>query len=403
MFNLNGKHGEASIFTDNIEASAISQIQSILNQPFCENNKVCIMPDVHTGSTCPIGTTITIKDCVVPNMVSGDIGCGLDVAILKEKHFEWEKLDKFIKAKIPFGAEVRKTNHRYVDDINLNELHCLKHINLLRAEKSLGSLGGGNHFIEIDKDDDGHLYVVVHSGSRHLGLEVARYYQSLAYATLNGTSDEDIEKLTKELKAAGKNSSTISKEISTYKNTKHTNIPQHFAYLTGSLFNLYMHDMKIVQQFAALNRRAIVDDIVKEMKFHVVDRLTTIHNYVNTEDMILRKGAVSAKAGEKLIIPINMRDGALLCTGKGNPDWNYSAPHGAGRLMNRADAKQSFTLAEYKEAMKGIKSSTINMSTLDECPMAYKSIDEIIANIQDTVSIDKIIKPVYNFKAADTD
>ncbi|MDE7367887.1 MAG: RtcB family protein, partial [Lachnospiraceae bacterium] len=248
------------------------------------------------------------------------------------------------------------------------------HIDSRRAEMSLGTLGGGNHFIEADRDDNGTIYLVVHSGSRHLGLEVAKYYQNEGYKVLNGSSQTD-------------------------KNTKRTNIPKQLAYVSGDLFQQYIHDMKIVQRYAELNRQAMVDEIVKGMKLHVEEQFTTVHNYIDTDAMILRKGAVSARKNEKLLIPINMRDGSLICTGKGNDDWNQSAPHGAGRLMSRSEAKESFTVSEFKKQMSGIYTTSVNKDTLDECPMAYKELKDIVNNIGDTVEVDKIIKPIYNFKA----
>lgn len=267
-----------------------------------------------------------------------------------------------------------------------------------KAEKSIGTLGGGNHFIEGDKDEEGNIYIVVHSGSRHLGLEVANYYQKKAYESLNGSTVQDQRNLINELKRQGREKE-IQKELNILKNVKRTNVPKELAYVSGDLFEQYIHDMKIVQEFAMLNRQAMIDEIVKGMGLHVIDQFTTIHNYIDTDNMILRKGSVSAAAGERLIIPINMRDGSLICTGKGNDDWNRSAPHGAGRLMSRSAAKESFTVSSFKKEMEGIYTTSVNRDTLDECPMAYKSIDDIISNIGDTVTINKIIKPIYNFKA----
>lgn len=356
------------------------------------------MPDIHAGAGCTIGTTMTITDKIVPNLVGVDIGCGMETIRIKEKHTELQKLDKLIYEKIPSGFNVREKTHRYFDEINLEDLFCYKHIDPRRAEKSLGTLGGGNHFIEADKDDEGNIYVVVHSGSRHLGLEVANYYQEEGYKSLNGSTKQDIDALIADLKAQGKERD-IQKSIAALKNTKRTNIPRQLAYVSGELFEQYIHDMKIVQRYAELNRQAMMDEIIKGMKLHVEEQFTTIHNYIDTEAMILRKGAVSAREGEKLLIPINMRDGSLICTGKGNDDWNSSAPHGAGRLMSRSAAKESFTVSEFKNQMQGIYTTSVNKDTLDECPMAYKGMDAIVDNIGDTVDILHIIKPIYNFKA----
>ena len=261
-------------------------------------------------------------------------------------------------------------------------------------------MGGGNHFIEANKDDEGYIYIVVHSGSRSLGLAVAAYYQNLAYRILNQSDDESISELIQRLRGQGKHKS-IETEIKKLKTTKRTNVPKHLAYVSGEIFDMYIHDMKIVQKFAMLNRQAIIGEIVRSMKLHILEQFTTIHNYIDTENMILRKGAVSAQSGEQLLIPINMRDGSLVCVGKGNEDWNFSAPHGAGRLMSRSEAKATFTVSEYKKQMDGIYSTSISKSTLDECPMAYKSMNDIIDNLSPTADIIKIIKPIYNFKAGE--
>ncbi|MBR5089668.1 MAG: RtcB family protein [Ruminiclostridium sp.] len=400
MLELKGKYNSAKVFTDVIGESAVAQIIELCCQPMSEGAQIRIMPDVHAGKSCTVGTTMTIKDKVVANLVGVDIGCGMEVAMLKEKHIEPQKLDKVIRESVPAGFETRKKPHRFNERIDLTELYCYKEINPLYAEKSLGTLGGGNHFIEADKDDDGRIYIVIHSGSRHLGLEVANYYQEEAYKRLNGSSKKDIDELIKKMKAEGKEKQ-IQTEITKLKNTKFTDVPKHLAYCEGELFEQYIHDMRIVQEFAMLNRKAIMDEIIKGMGLHIDGQFTTIHNYIDTEAMILRKGAVSAKAGEVLLIPINMRDGSLICTGKGNTDWNCSAPHGAGRLMSRSEAKNTFTVSEFKKQMQGIYTTSVNSSTLDECPMAYKTMDDIVNNIGDTVEINKVIKPIYSFKAGD--
>ena len=400
MIELNGKYSSAKIFTDVVDQSAISQIIELCNQPMSAGSQIRIMPDVHAGAGCTIGTTMHITDKVVPNLVGVDIGCGMETVRLKEKHIELQKLDKLIYEKIPSGFAVRDKAHRYNEQIDLTELYCYDRINPTRAERSIGTLGGGNHFIEADKGEDGSIYIVIHSGSRHLGVETAKYYQEEAYKRLNGSSKKDIDALIEKMKSEGRNKQ-IQTEITRLKNTKFTDIPKHLAYCEGELFEQYIHDMKIVQQFAMLNRQAMMDEIIKGMHLHVEEQFTTIHNYIDTETMILRKGAVSAQAGEKLLIPINMRDGSLICTGKGNPDWNCSAPHGAGRIMSRSQAKESFTVSEFKKQMNGIYTTSVNAQTLDECPMAYKSIDDIVGNICDTVEINEIIKPIYNFKAGE--
>ena len=399
MLELKGMYNEAKIFTDIVDEASISQVLLLLNQEFVSDSKIRLMPDIHAGAGCTIGTTMTITDKIVPNLVGVDIGCGMEVIEVKEKHIELGKLDKLIYEKIPSGFNLREKSHRYFKNINLEDLYCYKQIDKKRAEKSLGTLGGGNHFIEANKDDEGNIYIVVHSGSRHLGLEVANYYQEEGYKELNGSAQKDIDTLIMELKAQGKQKE-IQKSIAALKNTKRTNIPRQLAYVSGGLFIQYIHDMKIIQKYAELNRQAMIDEIVKGMKLHVIDQFTTIHNYIDTDAMILRKGAVSAKDREKLLIPINMRDGSLICTGKGNDEWNQSAPHGAGRLMSRSAAKESFTVSEFKKQMEGIYTTSVNRDTLDECPMAYKGMDDIVNNIDDTVEIDRIIKPIYNFKAS---
>ena len=376
MIELNGKYNSAKVFTEVIEQDAITQIIAFCSQPVSAGSQIRIMPDVHAGAGCTIGTTMTITDKVIPNLVGVDIGCGMETVRLREKHIELQKLDKLIYGKIPSGFAIREKPHRYCEKINLAELYCIEHIDPLRAEKSIGTLGGGNHFIEADKGEDGSIYIVIHSGSRHLGVEVARYYQNEAYRRLNKSSDKDVSELIARLKAEGKQKQ-IQSELKKLENTKTTDVPKHLAYCEGELFDRYIHDMKIVQQFAMLNRQAMMDEIIKGMHVHAEEQFTTIHNYIDTETMILRKGAVSAAAGEKLLIPINMRDGSLICTGKGNPDWNCSAPHGAGRLMSRSQAKQSFTVSEYRKQMDGIYTTSVNAQTLDECPMAYKSMEDI--------------------------
>ena len=402
MIQIKGKYNEAKIFTDIVDSTSIAQVQELCNQEFTAGSRIRLMPDIHAGAGCTIGTTMTIADKVVPNLVGVDIGCGMETTRIREDHIELQKLDKLIYEKIPSGFSIRDKAHRYLSQIDLGELYCIQHVDRLRAEKSIGTLGGGNHFIEVDKDDAGNLYLVVQSGSRHLGVEVASYYQEAGYKILNRTNDASIEALIAQMKAEGRGKE-IQKELKKRKNLKQTNIPKALAYVSGELFDQYIHDMKIVQQFAMLNRQAMVDEIVKGMKLHVEEQFTTIHNYIDTENMILRKGAVSAKAGEQLLIPINMRDGSLLCVGKGNEDWNCSAPHGAGRLMSRAMAKQSFTVSAFKKQMAEIYTTSVSKATLDECPMAYKGMEDILGNIGPTAEVTKIIRPIYNFKAGDED
>lgn len=400
MIEIKGKYNSARIFTDALEEAAAAQIIMLCNQPMADGSKIRIMPDVHAGAGCTIGTTMTVSDKIVPNLVGVDIGCGMETVKLKETHIELQKLDKLIYAKIPSGFNIRKKPHRYADRVDLLQLYCFDKINADRAQLSIGTLGGGNHFIEADRGSDGSVYIVIHSGSRHLGVEAAKYYQNEAYNRLNKCSQKEINELIERLKAAGEHKK-INSEIKKLTNTKRTDVPKHLAYCEGELFEQYIHDMKIIQEFAMVNRQAMMDEIIKGMGLHVKERFTTIHNYIDTESMILRKGAVSARVGERLLIPMNMQFGSLICTGKGNPDWNFSAPHGAGRLMSRSDAKRSFTVSEFKKQMKDIYTTSVSAGTLDECPMAYKPAEQIIDNIGDTVTIDDIIKPIYNFKAGE--
>ena len=400
MIEIQGKFNTAKIFTDVVDNASIAQVQELCNQAFTAGSRIRLMPDIHAGKGCTIGTTMTITDKVVPNLTGVDIGCGMETTRIRESHMELQKLDKLIYEKIPSGFSIRDRAHRYLSQIDLNELCCAKHVDLLRAEKSIGTLGGGNHFIEVDKDDEGNLYIVVHSGSRHLGVEVASYYQEAGYKVLNRTDDASIEAIIAQMKAEGREKE-IQKTLKKLKNLKQTGIPKALAYVSGELFEQYLHDMKIVQHFAMLNRQAMVDEIVCGLGLHVEEQFTTVHNYIDTESMILRKGAVSARSGEKLLIPINMRDGSLICVGKGNEEWNFSAPHGAGRLMSRAEAKRRFDITGFRQEMDGIYTTSVNESTLDECPMAYKGMDDILSNIGPTVDVAKIIKPIYNFKAGE--
>lgn len=401
MLELQGKYATAKVFTDVVDEASISQVISLLNQPYVDGSRVRMMPDIHAGAGCTIGTTMTISDKICPNLVGVDIGCGMETIRIKESHIEPQKLDKVIRAGIPSGFNIRSKAHRFAKNIDLSELCCAKKVDTNRAYNSIGTLGGGNHFIEANKDDDGNIYIVVHSGSRHLGLEIANYYQQEAYNALTSYSKEEIDGIVDMLKASGR-AREIQGALKALK-SKRSPVPKHLAYVEGTLFDQYLHDMKIAQQFAELNRQAMMDTIVKDMGFHVEERFTTIHNYIDIDNMILRKGSVSAQVGERLLIPINMRDGSLLCTGKGNEDWNFSAPHGAGRLMSRSAAKETFTVSEFKREMEGIYTTSVGRSTLDECHMAYKGMEDIMGNIEPTVNVDAVIKPIYNFKAGDGD
>jgi RNA-splicing ligase RtcB len=398
MREVTGKYNTAKIFTDVVDEKSINQVKLLCDQEFVTGSKIRMMPDIHAGAGCTIGTTMTITDKICPNLVGVDIGCGMLCVQLTDKEIDLEKLDKVIRNYIPSGFNVRGENvHQYFKHCNIGKLHCLDAIDYERAAKSIGTLGGGNHFIEVDKDDEGNLYLVIHTGSRHLGKEVAEYYQRWAVtANIVNTKNQRLE-IIERLKSEGR-----EKDISdTLRKFDHEHIPDELCWVGGHLFNSYIHDMNIVQDFAKWNRLAIMYDIMRTMNLTGTDIFETIHNYIDTENMILRKGAVSAQTGEKLLIPINMRDGSLICVGKGNPDWNCSAPHGAGRLFGRIEAKRRFGMEEYRESMKDIYTTSVNQDTLDECPMAYKSMDDIVNNIGDTVDILKVIKPIYNFKASD--
>ena len=406
MMEICGKYGSAKVFTDVIDQSSISQIYNLLNQPFVDGCKVRMMPDVHAGVGCVVGTTMEVRDKVCPNLVGVDLGCGMEVAVLKEKRLELQKLDKVIHERIPSGMERRTTVHRFVSEVPLEQLRCAKRLNMDGVRLSFSSLGGWNHFAECDKDENGNLYIVIHSGSRMLGVAVASYYQREAYKQRQGLDSravhERCEKIISEYKAANRDRE-LEKALIEARKGYPSDVPEIFAYCTDYLLDDYLHDIGIVQQYALWSRKAMMDEIVKGMGLHVVDAFTTIHNYIDLDAKVLRKGAVSAQKGERLIIQINMRDGSLICTGKGNPDWNFSAPHGAGRLMSRADAKANLTLTEYRKEMQGIYSTSINRSTIDEAPMAYKSMEDIVSNIGDSVTVDKVIKPIYNFKAGAED
>lgn len=393
---VKGKYNKAKIFTDIVDEKAIEQIRTMCDTSVLAQSKIRIMPDVHAGVGCTIGTTMTIADKVVPNMVGVDIGCGMELVRIVEKELNLSALDELIYARIPSGCRYRETHHKYTEQIDLRRLRCVRHVNIDLAYISLGTLGGGNHFIEVDKDEEGNLYIVVHSGSRRLGKEVAEYYQNEGYRSLCGNSKIQLNKIIMRLKAEGREREIESTIRAAKQNT--SEIPQAMAYVKGVLFDDYIHDMRLVQQFAVLNRQAMIDEIISGMGLTVAEQFTTIHNYIDTEHMILRKGAVSAKKGEKLIIPINMRDGSLICIGKGNADWNESAPHGAGRILSRGKAREMLTMEEFEREMKGIYSTSINTGTLDESPMAYKKIDDIVNNISPTVDIVKRLLPIYNYK-----
>lgn len=385
---------EVKIFAETFEYEAYDQVKRLANYEAYQNSIIRIMPDSHAGKGCTVGTTMTITDKVTPNLVGVDIGCGMLTIELKDKYIDCEKLDGVIRTKIPNGFNVHQQQKATFD---FEKLICAKNVDLERALLSIGSLGGGNHFIEVDySEKNNKYYLVIHSGSRKLGGDVCKYYQDLAFQGANEMKKIREDLITR-LKAEGR-IQDIEKEI---KKLKKPIADKELAHLSGDNFSSYLNDMEIVQRFAMLNRKTMAAIIIKEMGFQEESRFETIHNYIDFKRMILRKGAVSAELGEKLLIPINMRDGSLICIGKGNEDWNYSAPHGAGRLMSRSKAKEMLSMDEYVNSMDGIFTTSVSTATIDEAPQAYKSIEEIRSAITDTVDIIDTIKPIYNFKASE--
>lgn len=368
MRKVDGIYTSAKIFTDTVEEYALAQIKMLCDNKAFEKSKIRVMPDVHPGKVGTIGFTATVGDRILPNVVGIDIGCGVTLARLKQKKAEFQKLDKVIRERVPTGFLIRKTPHRYSEDFEFSELYCGHAIRGQKAELSIGTLGGGNHFIELDQGEDGVLYVAIHSGSRHLGKEVTEYY---------------LDKGQKKLKE------------------QNIEVPYELTYLEDKLMDAYLHDVQVVQEFAELNRAAILDELAKGMKWKIEEIYSSIHNYIDTlgTEKILRKGAVSAQLNEKVIIPINMRDGILLGEGLGNEEWNYSAPHGAGRLLKREEVASKYTVSQFKAEMKGIYSSCICKETLDEAPFVYRGLEEIREAVKDTVKITEVLKPVYCYKA----
>lgn len=396
MFELQGKYGTAKVFTDDVDQKAIAQVVDLLNQPYAAGSKIRMMPDIHAGAGCTIGTTMTITDKVCPNLVGVDIGCGMYVAKVRGS-VDPERLDATIRRRIPAGFVIHSGESKLAGIFDFGNLRCKDHVDVARAKRSIGTLGGGNHFIEADRDDAGNTYIVIHSGSRHLGVEVANYYQNAGFNRLQAASKSELEETISMLKDEHRYSEIEEACLAFKQNQK--KLLKELAYVDGELLQDYLQDMVFVQLFASVNRQAMMSAILEELNLKVEKMFETIHNYVDLGDGILRKGAVSAKLGEKLIIPINMRDGSLICIGKGNEDWNCSAPHGAGRLFSRSEAKERFSVDEFKDQMRRIYSTSIGRSTLDECPMAYKSMQSIVDNIEPTVEIQDVIRPFYNFKA----
>lgn len=400
MLEIKGKVNTAVCYAKVIEDEAIEQIRRMCDYEFTEGSRIRIMPDVHAGKGCTIGTTMTVTDKAVPNIVGVDIGCGMYTVCLGKGDIDFEKLDAAAHY-IPSGMNVWEGRQERFD---LSVLRCYRSLkNTKRLERSLGTLGGGNHFIEVDEAQDGIKYLVVHSGSRNLGKQTAELYQKLAVDLSKGkeTYFEEREKIIREYKAAGrkKEINAALKQIA-WENRKSA-IPEDLCYLYGTYLEDYLHDVEICQQFARRNREKIVEILLERTGLTGGEAFHTIHNYIDTEEMILRKGAIAAHEGEKVLIPINMRDGSVLAVGKGNSEWNYSAPHGAGRIMSRKKAKNELSLEEYKAEMSGVYTTSVNEATLDEAPMAYKSLEDIIGVVSEAVDVIDVMKPIYNFKASD--
>lgn len=402
MVEITGAFNTALCYTGEVEDSAYEQIEKVCNEEAFADSKIRIMPDVHAGIGCTIGTTMTITDKVVPNMVGVDIGCGMLTINLGKIDIDLQKFDEAAH-KIPCGRETWEGRQEPFDLTRLRCYRYLKHAR--RLQRSLGTLGGGNHFIEIDADEEGTKYLVIHSGSRNLGTQVAKHYQNIAIDLNLGKEDyykmrEEIIRTYKEQGRKDEIQKTL-KKLEREWAKKQPSMPRDLCFLYGSFMEDYLHDINICQEFAARNREIMAKILLEETGIIGYEAFQTIHNYISVEEKILRKGAVSAKAAEKLLIPINMRDGSLICVGKGNVEWNNSAPHGAGRLMSRSTAFEKLTMEEYEKQMEGIYTTCINTATLDESPMAYKNMDEIVENIEPTAEIIAHIKPIYNFKAAE--
>lgn len=398
MLEIKGKVNTAIYYARVIEDEAIEQIRRMCDYEFTAGSQIRIMPDVHAGKGCTIGTTMTVIDKAVPNVVGVDIGCGMYTVKLTEREIDLERLDEAAHF-IPSGMNVWEGRQTRFD---LQELRCFRNLKDSRyLERSLGTLGGGNHFIEVDRAADGTLYLVIHSGSRNLGLQVANHYQNLAI-DLNKGKEEYFAKrdaLIAEYKATGRRTEIQEALKQLRWQEKETTIPEDLCFVYGQYLDDYLHDVEICQRFARENRELMAKILLERSGLAAVSAFHTIHNYIDTEEMILRKGAIAAHKGELVLIPINMRDGSVLAVGKGNPEWNYSAPHGAGRIMSRTAAKEQLDVEEYRREMAGIYSTSVNEATLDEAPMAYKSLADIIDVIAESVDVIEVLKPIYNFKA----
>ena len=365
MKTVKGIYAEAKIFTEDVETYAEAQVKMICDNEVARGSKICVMPDIHPGKVGPIGLAMTVTDKVIPQLLGVDIGCGMTCVKLNKDNAEFQKLDRVIRENVPLGFAIRKAPHYLAEEFSYEGLHCIRHISREKARRSLGTLGGGNHFIELDRGEDGCMYLVVHTGSRHLGEEVAEYYTKLANSRL---------------KEQGRD------------------IPYYMSYLEGDNKEAYMEDVQMIQQYAEWNRQIIVREILKGMKWKAEELFSVAHNYIDALGM-LHKGSISAGSGERVIIPVNMKEGIIMGIGKGNQEWNNSAPHGSGRRLKREEVKSHYTVSEFKKEMKGVYSSCVGAETLDEAPFAYRSLTELADRIGDTVEITEILRPVYNFKA----
>lgn len=402
MLEIKGKVNTAICYAKVIDEGAIDQIQRMCDYNLTEGCKVRIMPDVHQGKGCTIGTTMTVKDKVCPNIVGVDIGCGMYTVKLADKTLDFEKIDEACHY-IPSGMKVWEGR---MERFDLTQLRCYRALkNSKRLERSLGTLGGGNHFIEIDKSADGTYYLVIHSGSRNLGKQVAEIYQQLAIDLHSGKEEyfKKRDEIISTYKAEGRRAEiqNVLKELKKEYTSNEPDVPMDLCWLYGNFMEDYLYDVEICQRFAKRSREKMAEIILERTGMTAKEQFHTIHNYIDVDEMILRKGSIAAHKGEKVLIPINMRDGSIIAIGKGNPEWNYSAPHGAGRVMSRATAKQTVNMDEYREAMKGIYTTSVNENTIDEAPMVYKSLDDIIDVINESVDIIEVIKPVFNFKASE--
>lgn len=400
MFEIQGKVNTAVCYAKVVEEEAIEQVRRMCDYEFTEGSRIRIMPDVHAGKGCTIGTTMTILDKAVPNIVGVDIGCGMYTVNLGKQEIDFEKLDGAAHF-VPSGMHIWEGRQERFD---LERLRCYRSLrNTKWLERSIGTLGGGNHFIEIDQAEDGTKYLVIHTGSRNLGKQVAEIYQQLAIDLNKGKETYFLQRdeIIRTYKEQGRRKEIQAALQAIAWEQRKTTMPEDLCYLYGSFLEDYLFDVEICQSFARRNRERIAEVLLERTGMSAGEAFHTIHNYIDTDEMILRKGAIAAHKNEKVLIPINMRDGSVLAVGKGNPEWNYSAPHGAGRLMSRTRAKNSLSMEEYKTEMKGIYTTSVNEATLDEAPMAYKALEDIIGVIRESVDVIEVLKPIYNFKASD--